>query len=97
LTNPLPRFEITSEGAEINLSGARRRWQRDNQKGYKQQSEPPKTISSRSGDRTEHSLGVRLTVNTSSRNSEEGGLSWLGRQGKMSEVQLDFQEVRREC
>ncbi len=48
-------------------------------------------------DRTEHSLGVRLTVNTSSRNSEEGGLSWLGRQGKMSEVQLDFQEVRRKC
>jgi len=49
------------------------------------------------GDNTEHSLGVRLTVNTSSRNSEEGGLSWLGRQGKMSELQLDFQEVRRKC
>jgi len=49
------------------------------------------------GDRIEHSLGARLTVNTSSRNSEEGGLNWLGRQGKMSEVQLDFQEVRRKC
>jgi len=36
-------------------------------------------------------------VNTSSRNSEEGGLNWLGRKGKMSEVQLDFQEVRRKC
>ena len=36
-------------------------------------------------------------MNTSSRNSEEGGLSWLGRKGKMSEVQLDFQEVRRKC
>jgi hypothetical protein len=27
------------------------------------------------GDRTEHNLGVRLTVNTSSRKSEEGRLS----------------------
>ena len=35
-------------------------------------------------------------MNTNSRNSEEGELSSLGRQAKM-EVQLVFQEVRREC
>jgi hypothetical protein len=46
----LPRIERTSEGAEINLSGARRSWRRDNQKGDKQQPEPPKTISSHSGE-----------------------------------------------